>query len=368
MLAPIVPRPPPARPGQERELGPARGLGERVGGLRLHDAAAHLGRDPGRRLVGQRQEDPGAERLEERAPGLASGEHGAERGDRLRGDDRDAAALPGERERLLVARGIVLVDGRERLVLVADEHGGPEVASGPAGGLGGPPQQRLHPGVLEQDADGAGERGVRARGHVEREDLAALDQLAERRQPAPEARHGPDGLGVLVRRSTIHMYGFVRVRRRRTEHARDLRLIEEREEDGDAFHDRGAELGIERHPVVQVPPLDRLYLLPELAARTALALLGLERDLELPEPIPEDRVEPAGGLLGAGHRLPGPVLERLLMREQIAAGDGDPDRAEAADQIPGRADLSREQLRVDRAAVDVLQSDPAPRQEPVQPI
>ena len=142
----------------------------------------------------KRQEDPGAERLEERAPGLASGQHGAERGDRLRGDDRDAAALPGERERLLVARGIVLADGRERLVLVADEHGGPEVASGPAGGLGGPPQQRLHPGVLEQHADGAGERGVRARGHVEREDLAALDQLAERRQPAPEARHGPAGL------------------------------------------------------------------------------------------------------------------------------------------------------------------------------
>ena len=54
------------------------------------------------------------------------------------------------------------------------------------------------------------------------------------------------------------------------------------------------------------------------------------------------------------------------MRKQIAAGDGDPDRAEAGDQIPGRADVSREQLRVDRAAVDVLQCDPAPRQEPVQ--
>ncbi len=109
---------PSGSPGQERELGPARGLGERVGGLCLQDAPAHLGRDPGRRLVAQGQEDPGAERLEERAPGLASGEHRAERGDRLRGDDRDAAALPGERERLLVASGIVLADGRERLVLL----------------------------------------------------------------------------------------------------------------------------------------------------------------------------------------------------------------------------------------------------------
>ena len=78
------------------------------------------------------------------------------------------------------------------------------------------------------------------------------------------------------------MYGFVRVRRRRTEHARDLRLIEEREEDRDALDDGGAELGVERHPVVQVPPLDRLDLLPELAPRAALALLGLERDRRVP--------------------------------------------------------------------------------------
>ena len=80
--------------------------------------------------------------------------------------------------------GSSLAHGGERLVLVADEHGGPEVASGPAGGLGGPPQERLHPGVLEQHADGASERRVRARGHVEGEDAARLDQLRERRQPA----------------------------------------------------------------------------------------------------------------------------------------------------------------------------------------
>ena len=63
-------------------------------------------------------------------------------------NDRDAAALPGQPERLLVARGIVLADGGERLVLVADEHGGPEVPSGPARELGGAPEKRLHPGVL----------------------------------------------------------------------------------------------------------------------------------------------------------------------------------------------------------------------------
>ena len=59
--------------------------------------------------------------------------------------------------------GVVLAHGGERLVLVADEDGGPEVASGPAGGLGGPPEERLHPGVLQQHADRATERRVRAR-------------------------------------------------------------------------------------------------------------------------------------------------------------------------------------------------------------
>ena len=164
------------------------------------------------------------------------------------------------------------------------------------------------------------------------------------------------------------MYGFVRVRRRRTEHARDLRLIEEREEDGDALDDGGAELGIERRPVVQVPALDRLHLLPELAARAALALLRLVCDLEFLEPVPECGVELASRLVRAGHRLPGPFPEGFLVRGEILGRDGGPHRAEPGDQIFGLADLSGEQLRVDRAAVDVLQRDPAPRQEPVQPI
>ena len=150
---------------------------------------------------------------------------------------------------------------------------------------------------------------------------------------------GRTACGVLVRRSTIHMYGFVRVRRRRTEHARDLRLIEEREEDRDALDDGGAELGIERHPVVQVPALDRLHLLPELAACAALAFLGLERDAEFREPIPQPGIEPAGCLLGAGHRLPGPVLEGFLVSGEILGRDDGPHRAEPVGQLAGLADL-----------------------------
>ena len=240
---------------------------------------AHLRSDLGGRFVAQGQEDPRAERLDERAPGLRARQHGAERGDRLRGDGRDAATLARQREGLLVARRIVLTDGGERLVFVADEHCGPEVASWPAGGLGGAPEERLYPGVLEQHADRASERRVRARGHVEREDAPLFDQLGERRQPAAKPRNRQDGCGVLVRRIVIYMYGWglIRFRRRRTEHARDLRLIEQRQEDGDALDDRGAELGVERDPVVEVPSSVASTCSLSFAARAALAFLGLVR-------------------------------------------------------------------------------------------
>ena len=54
------------------------------------------------------------------------------------------------------------------------------------------------------------------------------------------------------------------------------------------------------------------------------------------------------------------------MRDQVAAGDRDAGRMEPGDELPGLADLPREELRVDRAAVGVPERDPAPRQEPVQ--
>ena len=50
------------------------------------------------------------------------------------------------------------------------------------------------------------------------------------------------------------------------------------------------------------------------------------------------------------------------MGDQVAAGDGDAGRTEPGDEFPGLADLPREQLGVDRAAVDVPEGDSAPRQ------
>ena len=164
----------------------------------------------------------------------------------------------------------------------------------------------------------------------------------------------------------MYRWGLIRFWRRRAEDSGHAGLIEQREEDGDALDDRGAELGIERHPVVQVPPLDRLDLLLGLAACAALAFLGLERDPELGEPIPEDRVEPARHRVLTGGIYPDPVIQRFRMADHVVVGDDDARRARLSHQVLGLADSLGEQLRVDRAAVDILQRDPAPRQEPVQ--
>ena len=54
------------------------------------------------------------------------------------------------------------------------------------------------------------------------------------------------------------------------------------------------------------------------------------------------------------------------MSGEILGRDDGPHRAEPVGQLAGLADLAAEQFRIHRAAVDVLQRDPAPRQEPVQ--
>ena len=136
----------------------------------------------------------------------------------------------------------------------------------------------------------------------------------------------------------MYRWGLIRFRRRRTEDSGHAGLIEQRQEDRDALDDRGAELGIERHPIVQVPALDRLDLLPEFAACAALAFLGLERDLELGEPIPEDRVEPARHRVLTGGIYPDPVIQRFRMADHVVVGDDDARRARLSHQVLGLAD------------------------------
>ena len=153
-------------------------------------------------------------------------------------------------------------------------------------------------------------------GHVQREHLAALDQVGERRQPPAESRHGLDVRDLLLVLGPPGR-GIVS-RRRRTEHARDLGLVEQRQEDADPLDDRSAQLGVERHPVVPVPSFDGLDLLgvlprPALPPSGSVAVL----DLQLPKQGCAFRIEAARHGLGAGRHVPVPVLEGLPVRIEI---------------------------------------------------
>ena len=77
-------------------------------------------------VIRKREENLGAEGLQERAPGIAW-QGGLERTDALRGDDRDALRLARETEEFLVSRGIVFAYGCEVLVLIAEEENLPEM-------------------------------------------------------------------------------------------------------------------------------------------------------------------------------------------------------------------------------------------------
>ena len=91
----------------------------------------------------------------------------------------------------------------------------------------------------------------------------------------------------------------------------------------------------------KVPALDRLHLVLELAACAALAFLGLERDLELGEPIPEHRVEPARHRVLTGGIYPDPVIQRFRMADHVVVGDDDARRARLQPPGPGPRGFSR---------------------------
>ena len=195
---PTLPRPAFGAGREQRHFGPGGVLGKRVGGFHLQHAAAQFRGDPGRGLIAERKEDPGAKRLDQGAPGLRSRQDRAQRGDGLGGQDGDAAALPAQGKGLFISGRIVLADRREGLVLVADEDCRPEVVIGPALHLGRPAQKRLHPGVFEQHPNGARKGRIGPGGHVQGQHLARLDQLGQRGQSV--AQPGNRSTGRRVRR------------------------------------------------------------------------------------------------------------------------------------------------------------------------
>ena len=241
MLAPTLPRPPPA--WADRKFDPALpgGFVDGVGGFELTDLPTELRGDLGAGLVAQAQKDAGAERLQECPPRLGTAEHGAQRADGLRGDDGDHPALPGEGKRFFVAARIVLADAGEGLVFVADKDGRPDVAIGLGLHRRRLAEQRLEPRIFQHDADGAGQRRVGAGGHVEGQHLPALDQRIEGRKI--DAFHGGrrERRGVGAGR-VVRVAGRVveppRLGRGGAKHASHGRHVEHAEEHRDAFLSR----------------------------------------------------------------------------------------------------------------------------------
>ena len=192
-------------------------------------------------------------------------DYAAQRRNGLSSNDGNAAALPGPGKGLLVACRVVLADRGEGLVLVADEGGRPEVVVRVAGHLGRPAQQGLEPGLLEHDADGAGQGRVGACRHVQGQHFPLLDQVGHGRQAALQARKRGRKRFPLGERRLL-AGGKAVGRRWRTEDVGHVGLVEKGEEHTDAFNDRRAELDVQIAPVLGVPKLDSIEAFSELLA------------------------------------------------------------------------------------------------------
>ena len=263
--------------------------------------------------------------------------------------------MAGEREGLLVARGVVLADGGEALVLVTDEDGRAKVAVGVLFHLGGAFEKGLEPGVLEKHPSRPGQRGRGACGHVERQDLPALDELVNAGEPLEERsrgvaggsaeRDGPHGRPPPRRRGE---------RRGRTEDPGNVGEIKHGEKDADPFNDRGAQLGVQREPIVLVPAIHGTETVGVVAGRRDL--VDPERKLEAGEVVGN------AGIVGDGdevrRRCPpvflelGVVFHPELVVELDELGGG------GAGEGTGLGDAAGEELRINRTAIYVLEGAP----------
>ena len=115
-----------------------------------------------------------------------------------------------------------------------------------------------------------------------------------------------------------------------------------------------------------VPPLDRVDLRPEIAPGPMSAFADRKRYPELAELRLEHRIEAARhrSLPGAG--APCPLAERSLGVNEIPERDHGHGRTRLGRELLRLPDPFGEELRVDRAAVDVLEGDPRSREEPVE--
>src|SRR5581483_4230409 len=101
--------------GEQAHPGVVPALGDVVADLELVLPSADLACSPCREVIGEREDNFGAEGLQQRAPSLAR-QDGLEGTNALRRDNGNALGLPGEAEKLLVTSGLVLADSGEVLI------------------------------------------------------------------------------------------------------------------------------------------------------------------------------------------------------------------------------------------------------------
>ncbi len=207
------------------------------------EVACHLRAE----VVREGKEDLGAERLKQRAPGLA-GQRGPHRADALGRHDRDAPGLTRQVEELLVARGIVFADGGKLVVFVAEKQHLPEVLLRMAldhrdAIQDGPLEVELHEGP-----DRPGQAGIAGYGKVQCAHDAHFDELRKRRQRYPVPPVGVQlRVVTLLRRAESAFDGWV--------------IVKEREKDRDPLDDRSPQLRFDAPPVVIKPAANGLVLL-----------------------------------------------------------------------------------------------------------
>ncbi len=276
------------------------------------------------------------------------------------GDDGDHPTLSGEGKGFLVAARIVLADAGERLILVTDKDGWPDVAAGLGLHLYRPAQQGLEPRIFQHDADGAGQRGIGAGGHIEGEDLPALDEDIEGRQVAGFDRRG-DRV-VLVDRVAGVVSGRRGAGRRRAKDAGHARQIEHAEEHGDALHDARPDLVVEGVPVVFVPAIDGFHAEPDLHRRRVLDPLTLIRDRVGVQVVYHGLIGVRPLVVGARRvrsKPDGFQRDNLRLVAYVAGLYGDPHVAPIARECVRLFNLRCEEFFVDGAVVHVSKRHPS---------
>ena len=212
---------------------------------------------------------------------------GARRRDRLRGHDGDQARLARQGNASISGR-VVLTEGRECLVLVAQELGGRKSHPGRRSSV------RSHPCLSTPTAR---ERaGFVSAGMFRQRGLAAVDHLVE----PPEPPRDGDRLGCGCGRRRRRVAHGLRWRERRA----DVRQREDPQKEAEALDDARPQLRVDGEPVPPAPAAYGVESFPEARVFCGGGL-EFERDAQLGQPLAQ---RPVGGRAdnAVAGRLPGP--------------------------------------------------------------